>query len=157
MRDVMKYTSIIKPHILKLRKHAPRTNNSLKYLPKMVNQVIDDLPQERLQKKVDIQIIQKINLGKDLNKISQKVLAFFDKHKELKGSKNPQIFTAATIYTADLIIAKFLGHKKVLTQRMVSEATDIPEYLIRDHYISSLKPNFSKFIPTKKVHTKNIY
>ena len=83
-------------------------------------------------------------------KVSREILTFFDRHKELKGVRHPQIFTASTIYCADLFISEILGHKKIFTQRMVSEATKIPEYSIRDHYINCLKPNIDKFIPNEK-------
>lgn len=42
--------------------------------------------------------------------------------------------------SADSIMTKQLGKKAVLTQTLISDATKIPEYSIRDHYVNLLKP-----------------
>jgi transcription initiation factor TFIIIB Brf1 subunit/transcription initiation factor TFIIB len=149
MRDKMEYMQCIKPFILKLMRERKNLCNSQKYLPKMISSVINNLTKERVKKKTKNKY-SKEQFKKDLTKVSTKVLAFFDKHKELKGGKNPQIFTASVIYTANLIIAEILEHKAILTQRMVSQATGVAEYSIRDHYVNAIKPIFEKFIPNKK-------
>ncbi len=59
-----------------------------------------------------------------------------------RGGRNPFILTGAIIYLADKILAKERSQKAVLTQKILSEATNIAEYSIRDHYVNLLKPLF---------------
>ena len=61
-----------------------------------------------------------------------------------RGGRNPFILTGAIIYLADKLLAKEYNQKAILTQKMVSEATSIAEYSIRDHYVNLLKPYFIK-------------
>jgi len=61
-----------------------------------------------------------------------------------RGGRNPFILTAAIIYLADKLIAKKYNQKAILTQKLISEATKIAEYSIRDHYVNLLKPLFIK-------------
>lgn len=59
-----------------------------------------------------------------------------------RGGRNPFILTGAIIYLADKLLAKQYNQKAILTQKMISEATKIAEYSIRDHYVNLLKPLF---------------
>ena len=59
-----------------------------------------------------------------------------------RGGRNPFILTGAIIYLADKLLAKEYKQKAVLTQKIISEATRIAEYSIRDHYVNLLKPFF---------------
>lgn len=59
-----------------------------------------------------------------------------------RGGRNPFILTGAIIYLADKLLAKECDQKAILTQKIISEATDIAEYSIRDHYVNLLKPIF---------------
>ncbi|MFX1394619.1 MAG: hypothetical protein ACFFAH_13720, partial [Promethearchaeota archaeon] len=59
-----------------------------------------------------------------------------------RGGRNPFILTGAIIYLADKLLAKHYKQKAVLTQKIISEATKIAEYSIRDHYVNLLKPLF---------------
>jgi len=61
-----------------------------------------------------------------------------------RGGRNPFILTGAIIYLADKLLAKQYNQKAILTQKMISEATKIAEYSIRDHYVNLLKPLFMK-------------
>jgi transcription initiation factor TFIIIB Brf1 subunit/transcription initiation factor TFIIB len=61
-----------------------------------------------------------------------------------RGGRNPFILTGAIIYLADKLIAKDFAQKSILTQKIISEATNIAEYSIRDHYVNLLKPIFIK-------------
>ncbi|MFX1411167.1 MAG: hypothetical protein ACFFA6_12505 [Promethearchaeota archaeon] len=61
-----------------------------------------------------------------------------------RGGRNPFILTGAIIYLADKLLAKEYNQKSILTQKMISEATKIAEYSIRDHYVNLLKPRFIK-------------
>ena len=46
------------------------------------------------------------------------------------------------IYLADKLLAQENKQKTVLTQKVISEATKIAEYSIRDHYVNLLKRLF---------------
>jgi len=59
-----------------------------------------------------------------------------------RGGRNPFILTGAIIYLADKLLAKECDQKAILTQKIISEATNIAEYSIRDHYVNLLKPIF---------------
>ena len=61
---------------------------------------------------------------------------------ERRGGRNPFILTGAILYLADRLVAKEYSQKAVLTQCIISEATGIAEYSIRDHYVNLLKPLF---------------
>ncbi|MFX1420207.1 MAG: hypothetical protein ACFE9N_14935 [Promethearchaeota archaeon] len=59
-----------------------------------------------------------------------------------RGGRNPFILTGAIIYLADKLLARDYSQKAILTQKIISEATNIAEYSIRDHYVNLLKPIF---------------
>jgi len=59
-----------------------------------------------------------------------------------RGGRNPFILTGAIIYLADKLLSKEFNQKTVLTQKLISLATNIAEYSIRDHYVNLLKPIF---------------
>lgn len=59
-----------------------------------------------------------------------------------RGGRNPFILTGAIIYLADKLLAREFNQKAILTQKLISEATNIAEYSIRDHYVNLLKPIF---------------
>jgi len=61
-----------------------------------------------------------------------------------RGGRNPFILTGAIIYLADKLLSKEYNQKTVLTQKLISLATNIAEYSIRDHYVNLLKPIFIK-------------
>jgi transcription initiation factor TFIIIB Brf1 subunit/transcription initiation factor TFIIB len=59
-----------------------------------------------------------------------------------RGGRNPFILTGAVIYLADKLLSREFDQKTVLTQKLISDATKIAEYSIRDHYVNLLKPIF---------------
>ena len=59
-----------------------------------------------------------------------------------RGGRNPFILTGAIIYLADKLLSKESNQKALLTQQIISVATKIAEYSIRDHYVNLLKPLF---------------
>ncbi|MFX1260415.1 MAG: hypothetical protein ACFFAN_21405 [Promethearchaeota archaeon] len=59
-----------------------------------------------------------------------------------RGGRNPFILAGAIVYLADKLLAKEFNQKSILTQKIISEATKIAEYSIRDHYVNLLKPLF---------------
>ena len=56
-----------------------------------------------------------------------------------RGGRNPFIFAVAVVYTAELMMAKNSRRRPILTQRLVSKATNSAEYSVRDHYAKILK------------------
>lgn len=111
------------------------------YLIRFVDQVIKhkDLP-ERMQYKG-------ITWSRDeyQSKITLKCRDIFKKLvSEQRGGRNPFILTGAVIYLADRLLSKEFHQKAVLTQQIISEATRIAEYSVRDHYVNLLKPLFFK-------------
>ncbi|TFG04168.1 MAG: hypothetical protein EU536_05095 [Promethearchaeota archaeon] len=51
-----------------------------------------------------------------------------------RGGRNPYILAAATVYAADLKIAKGSKRRAVLTQQLLSHLTGTAEYSVRDHW-----------------------
>jgi len=106
---------------------------------RLINQVINhkDL-EERLKKKNifwskrEFQNKLTIQCREILNKLPMKQ----------RGGRNPFILTGGIIYLADKLLAKKYFQKPVLAQWIISEATNIAEYSIRDHYVNVLKPFF---------------
>ena len=64
-------------------------------------------------------------------------------NKGRKRSWNPFILAGATVYCADKLLAKEYDTKSILTQKIASNAMNIAEYSIRDHYVKILKPLFN--------------
>lgn len=61
-------------------------------------------------------------------------------NKKIRGSRNPYILAGAIVYGSDKLIAKENNKKSILTQNIASNAMEIPEYSIRDHYVKIIKP-----------------
>ncbi len=66
-----------------------------------------------------------------------------------RGGRNPFIFTVSAAYASDKLIAADYQRKSVLTQKLASQATDVAEYSIRDHY-SMIKRVVSEYLKTHK-------
>jgi len=109
------------------------------YLIRLTNQVInhEDLP-ERLEKKRSVWI--KDEFQNKLLKKCREILIELPLWQ--RGGRNPFILTGAIIYLADKLLARENKLKTILTQKIISEATNIAEYSIRDHYVNLLKPLF---------------
>lgn len=109
------------------------------YVIRLTNQVINhkDLL-ERLGKKGVLWSKNEFqnNLVKKCRKILEELPIWH------RGGRNPFILTGAIVYLADKLLAKEYKQKGVLTQKIISEATRIAEYSIRDHYVNLLKPFF---------------
>ncbi len=131
MRDGLLY----KKYILTKSTH----HKSEDYLTRLINNVINhkELRNKLLKKDV------KWSLKEFQNKLtikSREILRNLTSWD--RGGRNPFILTGAIIYLADKLLAKEFAQKAVLTQKNISEATNIPEYSIRDHYVNLLKPIF---------------
>jgi len=127
---------------VKYKKHLSKNSTphrSEDYISRLVNDVInhDDL-EKRLTKKCVNWSKQeyRIELSKKCREILNQLSAWH------RGGRNPFILTGAIIYLADKLIAKNQHQRSILTQALISEATQIAEYSIRDHYVNLLKPLF---------------
>lgn len=64
-----------------------------------------------------------------------------------RGGRNPFIFAVAVVYSSDLLMAKLARRRPILTQRLISKATNAAEYSVRDHYAKLLKKHLLKMLP----------
>lgn len=72
-----------------------------------------------------------------LTQKSRQILAKLTRwHRE---GRNLLILTGAVIYLADKLLAQENYQKAILTQKLISDATNIREYSISDHYVNLLK------------------
>ena len=131
LRDGIRY----KHHI----NNESMPHKSEDYVIRLTNQVINH--KDLLERSVKKGVLWSINeFQNKLVKKCRKIL------KELpiwhRGGRNPFILTGAIIYLADKLLAKEYKQKAVLTQKIISDATHIAEYSIRDHYVNLLKPFF---------------
>ena len=133
LRDGMEY----KHHFVK--KSTPKRSED--YLARLLSNVIqhEELDKRLRYKGLSWSMKQYQNY---LTRTCWKIMRNLSTWK--RGGRSPFILTGAVIYLADRILAKKCGHKAILTQKMVSEATGIAEYSIRDHYVNLLKPFFLK-------------
>lgn len=133
LRDGLKYKKFLD---IKTKPHK-----SEDYLNRLINQIIN-------HKNLSKRLIKKgVNWPKKefqikLIKMSMRILKNLSMWK--RAGRNPFILSGAAIYLADKLLAKKYNQKAVLTQRLISEATNIAEYSIRDHYVNLLKPIFIK-------------
>ncbi|MHA1489840.1 MAG: hypothetical protein ACTSRI_09305 [Promethearchaeota archaeon] len=111
------------------------------YLIRLIDEVINhkELGKRMLKKNI---IWSKKEFQRKLTIKCREILK--ELNSVLRGGRNPFILTGAIIYLAEKLIAKEYNQKAFLTQKMISEATKIAEYSIRDHYVNLLKPLFIK-------------
>jgi len=133
IRDMLKFKQYTG---LKRIKHESKV-----YLERLTNNLYHDAS-------FNTRFIQKIG-SKDLKLFIQSLKIQALKILDLiptcvKNSRNPFILAGAAIYGADSLIARMDNTKRVLTQRVLADATGIAEYSIRDHYCSVIKPALKK-------------
>jgi hypothetical protein len=69
------------------------------------------------------------------NLLREKILYVLDLVPSSKrGGRNPFIFTVSAAYASDRLVASEHGKRCVLTQKLASQATEVAEYSIRDHF-----------------------
>ena len=131
LRDGIEYK-----HHLKINSTPHKSED---YLIRLIDQVIDhkDLA-ERLKKKGVLW--SKREFQNKLIIECREILKILP--VRLRGGRNPFILTGAIIYLAGKLLAKKYCQKTILTQKIISEVTNIAEYSIRDHYVNLLKPLF---------------
>ena len=131
LRDGVRYKKYLS------KKSKPHQSED--YLIRLINDIFNqnDLSQRLIKKKIawtkeDFQ-----------NKLTQKCREILGKLTNWhRGGRNPFILTGAVIYLADKLLAQESYQKTILTQKFISDATNIAEYSIRDHYVNLLKPLF---------------
>ena len=79
-----------------------------------------------------------------LKTIAKKIIKIIP--NQTQNSRNPFILAGASIYGADVLISKKQNLKRILTQKVIANATGIAEYSIRDHYCSVIKPVLEKYL-----------
>ncbi len=131
LRDGLKYKKYLMVNV--------KPHKSEDYLNRLMTQVMnhDDLHERLIKKDIDW------TKEEFQNKLIKKSLEIMKKLTSWeRGGRNPFILTGAIIYLADKLMTKEYGKKPILTQKLISEATNIAEYSIRDHYVNLLKPLF---------------
>lgn len=121
---------------------APMKRTSEDYLQRIVSQTINN-PAIRLRIRRTGLSIQKYqsSLLKYSNQLFSKIST------PERGGRNPFIFAVAVVYTSDLLIAKMARRRPILTQRLISKATNAAEYSVRDHYAKLLKTHLIAMLP----------
>jgi transcription initiation factor TFIIIB Brf1 subunit/transcription initiation factor TFIIB len=139
LRDGILYKKIL---------HKPKPHRSEDYVNRLIQNIVNspDIV-HRLSKKVPNCSIKEYRLK--LYKQTITVLSKIDIFQ--RGGRNPFIFAGAAIYCADKLISLKYNTKTVLTQKLASEAMDIAEYSIRDHYVSIFKKLFINDSTNKKL------
>ena len=131
LRDGIRY----KRHIS--QDSAPHKSED--YITRLIDNVIQHNElEERLIKKGNIWSRKEFQIN--LTKKCREILKFLTLGR--RGGRNPFILAGAIIYLADKLLARQYDQKAVLTQKVISDATKIAEYSIRDHYVNLLKPLF---------------
>jgi transcription initiation factor TFIIIB Brf1 subunit/transcription initiation factor TFIIB len=109
--------------------YAPKIRRPKDYIPRVLSMLMN-CPQ----------VIKKIKTRRWDSKTFENVLR--EKIAEIlniipsskRGGRNPFIFAVSAAYASDRLIAKEHGKRSVLTQKLVSLATQVAEYSIRDHF-----------------------
>jgi transcription initiation factor TFIIIB Brf1 subunit/transcription initiation factor TFIIB len=127
LRDGIMYKKII---------HKPTPHKSEDYVNRLIESVVNyPAIKQRLQKKAPKFSIHQYRL--ELYNHTIGILKEIKLHQ--RGGRNPFIFAGAAIYCADKLLALKNQTKSVLTQKLASNAMNIAEYSIRDHYVSIFK------------------
>lgn len=109
------------------------------YLPRTISQTINA---KKIYDRIRFYNINPGEYEKNLTNVSRKILSEISKTE--RGGRNPHIFAVAVLYCADQIISKREKKHVILTQKLLSEATNTAEYSIRDHWRGILYPYFKK-------------
>ncbi len=126
------------------KKYLNKKHSSLKsekYVPKLIREIIKfkGLTERMKKKEIGWNLSE---YERELTRMTEELLNRLNRSQ--RGGRNPLILAGAIIYCADKLLAIKNHQKKILTQRMISSATKIAEYSIRDHYVSLLKPIFMR-------------
>ncbi len=128
IRDMLHFKQYVE---LKRIKH-----DSKDYLERLTNNIYHDVSfNARFKQKTGQKDVK--GYIQSLKAYSLKILELIPKN--IKDSRNPFILAGAAIYGADFIHSRRHNTKRVLTQKVLADATGIAEYSIRDHYCSVIK------------------
>lgn len=128
IRDILHFKQYVD---LKRIKH-----DSKDYLERLTNNIYHDEGfNARFKRKMGHKDIK--SYIQNLKVYSIKILDLIPKN--IKNARNPFILAGAAIYGADFITACKYKTKRILTQKVLADATGIAEYSIRDHYCSVIK------------------
>ncbi|WP_457556435.1 hypothetical protein [Candidatus Harpocratesius sp.] len=131
IRDYLHYQNFIEIRI--------KPHQSEDFISRFINDIVNS--KEILKRmKIKNSKWQKEEYRRLLHKKSLYILKQLNAKK--RGSRNPYILAATVVYCADRLIAKEFQTKPILTQKTASNAMNIAEYSIRDHYVKILKPFF---------------
>jgi transcription initiation factor TFIIIB Brf1 subunit/transcription initiation factor TFIIB len=109
--------------------YVPRIRKPREYVPRILSMLMNKSEVvERVQSR-DWELKEYEN---KLREILMKILRGFPSSR--RGGRNPFIFAVSAAYAADRVISIKAGKQSVLTQKLTSEATDVAEYSIRDHF-----------------------
>lgn len=108
---------------------APEIRRPEDYVPRVLSMLMNS-------KKVVDKIISRGWNPKDYeNALREKMFEVLEVIPASKrGGRNPYIFTVSAAYASDRLIADDHGRRSVLTQKLTSNATEVAEYSIRDHF-----------------------
>ncbi|MHA1451791.1 MAG: hypothetical protein ACTSRD_02900 [Promethearchaeota archaeon] len=127
LRDGILYKKII---------YRPKPHISENYVNRLIESVVNSPAIiQRLHKKIPSSSIHTYRLM--LYNQTLAILRKIDIYQ--RGGRNPFIFAGAAIYCADKLLSLKNNTKTVLTQKLASNAMNIAEYSIRDHYVSVFK------------------
>ena len=121
-----------------------KPNQSEDYLIRLINDVFsqEDLNERLVKKKISWTKEEfQSRLTQKCRKILEK-LTNWQSGGSMPRGRNPFILTCAIIYLADKLLAQENNQKAILTQKLISDATNIAEYSIRDYYVNLLKSLF---------------
>ena len=109
--------------------HVPKIRRPEDYVPRVISMLIND-------SKVKGKIESRGWTSRDYeNLLRDKILFVLDLVPSSKrGGRNPFIFTVSAAYASDRLLASEHGKRCVLTQKLASQATEVAEYSIRDHF-----------------------
>jgi transcription initiation factor TFIIIB Brf1 subunit/transcription initiation factor TFIIB len=139
IRDGILYKKII---------YRPKPHISENYVNRLVECVVNSPAIiHRLHKKVPSCSIRTYRLM--LYNQTLAILRKIDVYQ--RGGRNPFIFAGAAIYCADKLLSLKNNTKSVLTQKLASNAMNIAEYSIRDHYVSVFKKLVINNFPREKL------
>ncbi len=121
---------------------SPTKRVSEDYLQRIVSQTVNHAAVRlRLRRAGFVVQEYQANLVKHANQLFSRISV------SERGGRNPFIFAVAVVYSSDLLIAKKAKRRPILTQRLISKATNAAEYSVRDHYAKLLKAHILKMLP----------
>ncbi|MHA1595282.1 MAG: TFIIB-type zinc ribbon-containing protein [Candidatus Baldrarchaeia archaeon] len=124
-RNLMKKVFELKK-LLRVRYTA---KNCEDFVPRIVSKMLSSKDVKRILNKLRIDVLWFKNA---LEKETYELLKMVPKKE--RGGRHPYTLATAAVYAASRVIAKKLGRKNLLTQKIVAKAAGVREYGLRDHF-----------------------